>query len=132
MISHRRIHGYVGPQVFEYESGDGDELIELLSSGLRPDIVCWYISRPVHPIPRARFGYVLEKVFNRTQREVTFAVGTPVSSTVVIPAGPPRFISTAEGLIAIGNATLGVHSVPVDIREEEDPALRRARFRRGR
>lgn len=47
------------------EFGDDRELCQLLVSGLRPDVVCWYVSSPVDPVPRSDFSSIFQEVLHR-------------------------------------------------------------------
>lgn len=131
VIPHRWVHGYIRPQVFEDQSSDDGELIQLLFPGLRPDVVCWNVSCPVHPIPWAGFGYGLEEILHCAKGQVTFAICAPVSGSTLLPTDPSGVIPTAQWLLTIYKAALGVLRIPVDICEEQDPALWRAWFGRG-
>lgn len=42
------------------EPGDDFKLWQLLLPGLRPNIVCWYVSSPVDPVPRSCSGDIFQ------------------------------------------------------------------------
>lgn len=69
------------------EPGDAFKLKQLLVPGLRPHVVCWDVSSPVGPVPGSSGGKVLQQVFDRPQRQIALAVGSPVASLPVPPAG---------------------------------------------
>lgn len=69
------------------EPGDAFKLEQLLVPGLRPHVVRWDVSRPVGPVPGSSGSNVLQQVFDRPQRQIALAVGPPVASLPVSPAG---------------------------------------------
>lgn len=83
------------------EPGDSFKLCQLLLPGLRPNIVCWYVSSPVDPVPRSCSGSVFQQVLNRTQRQVTFAVGSPVPGLPPPPAGKAWVFTATQRFFAL-------------------------------
>lgn len=86
------------------ELGDGLKLQQLLAPGLRPHVVRWDVSPPVHPVPGSSGGDVLQHVLDRPQWQVTLAVGPPVARLPVPPGGKAGVLTAAQGLVAVGGA----------------------------
>lgn len=47
------------------EPWDDCKLWQLLFPGLRPNIVCWYVSGPVHPVPGSSWGGIYKEALHR-------------------------------------------------------------------
>lgn len=69
------------------QPGDDCKLWQLLFPGLRPNVVCRYVSGPVDPVPGSGSSGVFQQVLNCPQRQVTLAVGSPVPGLSMPPAG---------------------------------------------
>lgn len=86
------------------ELRDGGELGQLLLPGLRPDVVCWYVSGPVDPVPGAVFGSVHQHVLHRPEGQVALAVRPPVAGLSPPPAGRARLVAAAQRVLAVCGA----------------------------
>lgn len=86
------------------EPGDAFKLKQLLVPSLRPHVVRWDVSRPVGPVPGSSGGKVLQQVFDRLQRQIALAIGSPVASLPVPPAGNARVFTATQRLFAVCGA----------------------------
>lgn len=97
------------------EPGNNCQLRQLLFPGLRPNIMGWYVTGPVHPVPGSRSSNVFQKVFHSPPRQVTLAIGSPVSSLPPSPAGKAGILAAAQRLLTIcgsaGSVFLKVNTV---------------------
>ncbi len=119
VIPNRWVNSYIRPQVFLYESSDVDELVQLLCPGLRPDVVCWNVSCPVNPIPRARFGYVLEKVLHGAQRQGHICHTCPSIRLQCASNWPfQSHFGQHKWQLTVHKTAFCILHIPVDIREE--------------
>lgn len=83
------------------EPGDAFKLKQLLVSGLRPHVVRWDVSGPVGPVPGSSGGKVLQQVFDGPQRQIALAVGSPVASLPVPPAGNAWVFTATQWLFTV-------------------------------
>lgn len=97
------------------EPGNDFQLRQLLLPCLSPNIMSWYVTGPVDPIPGSSSSNVFHEVLNCPQREVTFAVGSPVTSLPPPPAGKSGVLTAAQRLFTFcssaGHVVLKVNMV---------------------